>query len=316
MRSEFQFLKDLRETYNLGHIGDDCAILPMGPETDLLLTADLLVEDIDFRLEWAPAGAIGHKALAVSLSDIAAMGGTAKWAMLSLGVPAHLWKSDFLDEFYEGWHKLAHQHNVELVGGDISKAPDKLIIDSIVGGEVRKGTAITRSGALAGDLIAVTGSLGGGAGGLRLLDGVEISKVSTEHHGSLKQKQLQPEPQLSIGKLLYQSGLVHSMIDVSDGLSSDLALICQKSLTGARIYAEKIPVNPDLEDLAWDEQLDLALNGGEDFELLFTADPKKISGLDHIAFTVIGEITANIGNIELINNGKTSDLPAKGYTHF
>src|SRR5690606_17411987 len=147
-----------------------CAVLPFDGENDLLITSDLLAEDIDFRLDWTTPELLGHKALAVSLSDIAAMGGEPSWALLSIGVPENLWDGDFLDRFYEGWHFLAHQHGVELIGGDVSRVGDKLVIDSTVLGKVARGKAIPRSGAKVGDAIYVTGSLGGAAAGLRLLE--------------------------------------------------------------------------------------------------------------------------------------------------
>ena len=160
-RSEFDFIQNIKNKFLLGRVGDDCAVLPKNDKTDLLVTADMLVEEIDFRLAWTTPGLLGHKALAVSLSDIAAMGGQPVWAMISIGVPEKLWKTDFLDRFYDGWFALARQFNVELVGGDVSRTPDKVTIDSIVGGEVEKGRAVLRSSANPGDAIFVTGTLGG-----------------------------------------------------------------------------------------------------------------------------------------------------------
>ena len=163
MPTEFQFIENLKIKYSLPKIGDDCAVLPKDSRTDLVITTDLLVEDIDFRLDWSKPEFIGHKALAVSLSDVAAMGAKPVWSMVSIGVPEHIWKSDFVDEFYLGYMNLAKLYGVELVGGDISKTPDKIVIDSIAAGEVEKGKAILRSGAKVGDLIFVTGELGGAA---------------------------------------------------------------------------------------------------------------------------------------------------------
>src|SRR5688500_5710321 len=160
MRSEFDFIRHIKKKYDLKHVGDDCAVLPKDSKTDLIITADMLVEDIDFRLGWTTGELLGAKALAVSLSDIAAMGGTPKWAMLTIGFPKRLWNTDFVDKFYLGWTTLADHHGVELVGGDVSRTPAKLVIDSIVAGEVPKGEAILRSGANPGDSIFVTGSLG------------------------------------------------------------------------------------------------------------------------------------------------------------
>ena len=142
MVSEFEFIDNIRVKYGLDRIGDDCAVLPKDSDNDLLLTADMLIEDIDFRLEWTTPEFLGHKSLAVSLSDIAAMGGVPKWGMLSIGVPENLWNIDFLDRFYDGWLELASGYGVELVGGDVSRSPDKLVIDSVAGGEIAKGKAI------------------------------------------------------------------------------------------------------------------------------------------------------------------------------
>src|SRR6476646_949269 len=141
MRSEFQFINDVKWRYNLRKVGDDCAVLPKDDKADLLITSDMLVENVDFRLDWATPEQIGHKALAVSLSDIAAMGGSPKQAMLSIAIVENLWKGDFLDRFYEGWHHLAHQCGVELIGGDISSTSGPLTIDSTVLGEVARGRA-------------------------------------------------------------------------------------------------------------------------------------------------------------------------------
>ena len=169
MPSEFQFIENLKKKYSLEKIGDDCAVLPKDSRNDLVITTDLLVEDIDFRLDWSKPEFIGHKSLAVSLSDVAAMGAKPVWSMVSIGVPGHVWKTDFVDEFYEGYMNLAKKYDVELIGGDVSKTPDKIVVDSIAAGEVKKGKAIRRSGAKAGDLIFVTGELGGASAGLKLL---------------------------------------------------------------------------------------------------------------------------------------------------
>src|SRR5215213_1659564 len=144
MPSEFEFIRNIKEKYALRHVGDDCAVLAKNVETDLVITADMLLEDIDFRLEWTTPEMLGHKALAVSLSDIAAMGGTPKWAMLSIGIPADVWSNKFVEKFYEGWFALAKLHKVELIGGDVSRTPDKIVIDCVAAGETKKGKAIKR----------------------------------------------------------------------------------------------------------------------------------------------------------------------------
>mgnify|MGYP000126710000 CR=1 FL=1 len=276
MRSEFDFIENLRNNFNFSAIGDDCAVLPKSSTHDLLISADMLVEDIDFRLEWAPPKCIGHKALAVSLSDIAAMGGRPTHSLLSIGIPEKLWKTDFVDEFYEGYTKLAKQFDVELVGGDISKTPDKVVVDSVVLGEVPKSKAILRSGAKPSDLIYVTGELGGAHAGLNLLESGEFfGNLEDASKDSLISKQLSPLP--LAGEAFLE--IATSMIDISDGLSGDLANICRASKVGAKIDANKLPFNENLSSFysQKSEQIDIALNGGEDFELLFTVNPKNIS---------------------------------------
>lgn len=323
MKTEFEFIEAMRRRFNLSKIGDDCAVLPKNSKTDLVITTDLLVEDIDFKLEWSKPEFIGHKALAVSLSDVAAMGAKPIWAILSIGVPEAIWKTDFVERFYDGYMRLASKFNVELVGGDVSKTPDKIVIDSIAAGEVKKGKAVLRSGAKVGDLIFVTGELGGAAGGLNLL--AENFRYKWEEkiwRKHLLLKQLQPFPQNSDGEFLRENNLANSMIDLSDGVSNDLAHICQASKVGAKIFADKIPFDVKLKSIAktFDEKIDFALNGGEDFELLFTVNPKKYfryeNQFKNRKFFHIGEIIANVEIIELIYKDRTEILQPKGFQHF
>jgi thiamine-monophosphate kinase len=307
MPSEFEFIERMKSRYSLKLIGDDCAVLPKDDETDTLITSDLLVQDIDFRLDWARPDQIGHKALAVSLSDVAAMGGTAKWGMISLGIPEKLWETGFADEFYEGWHRLAAKFGVQMIGGDLSRTPDKVVIDSIVLGEVPQGKAILRSGAKIGDGIYVTGSLGAAAGGLHSLE-------NTLSIAALEEKQLQPVPELSSANMLQDIGFTTSLIDLSDGLSSDLDHICSASGVGATLYTESIPVDPHLlEHFPSGMCFDMALNGGEDLRLLFTSPSQEtIKGAIRI-----GEVTANTGLIELLDDeNRRTRVEPRGFRHF
>jgi thiamine-monophosphate kinase len=313
---EFDFINNIKKKYSLGLVGDDCAVLPRDEWTDLLVTSDMLIEGIDFRLDWTTPRMLGYKALAVSLSDIAAMGGTPSWALLSIGVPQALWNTGFLDEFYEGWHELAGPHDVELAGGDVSRIHGGFVIDSTVGGFVAKGKAIRRSGSSPGEAIYVSGTLGGAAAGLKqLLEGL---RGSPDNLPSMMLRQLRPFPNVQLAKRLQTEGLAAAMIDISDGLSSDLVHICQASKTGARVYADKIPFDADLLDWAgsFEGALELAMHGGEDFELLFTADPEKLFAAGLAGVTRIGEMTGNPGNIELIRNDEVRPLPPLGYRHF
>lgn len=320
MSGEFQFIENLKKRFLLSKIGDDCAVLPKDSKTDLVITTDLLVEDIDFRLDWTRPEFLGHKALAVSLSDVAAMGAKPVWAMLSIGVPQKIWQTDFVKKFYDGWFRLAKKYNVELVGGDVSKTPDKIVVDSIAAGETKKGKAVLRSTANPGDSIFVTGNLGGAAGALGLLMSGTRYEISKDK--KLLARQLKPEPQTEIGRLLGEKSLATAMIDLSDGLAGDLAHVCRLSRVGARIYADRIPFDKNLKSLkkSLSEKLNLVLHGGEDFELLFTVSRKKIFQLEkHLAahkISCIGEVTANTEIIELVGDKKVQILKRKGFTHF
>jgi thiamine-monophosphate kinase len=311
MNSEYAFIEKIKKKYNLTKIGDDCAVIPKDKKHYFVVTTDLLVEDIDFRRSWMIPKFLGHKALAVSLSDIAAMGGKPKFAMLSIGIPENIWKTNFVDDFYKGWHKLAKKFNVELVGGDVSKTPDKIVIDSIVFGEVERNKAVMRSTANVGDQIFVTGKLGGAALGLKYLE------EKNEGFDKFKKLQLKPNPRIVEGQFLKQ--IATSMIDISDGLSSDLKHICDASKVGAKIFFEKIPTfsNKFPENLASEIQnSDFIFDGGEDFELLFTVNSKNILDKKLANFHHLGEITENVGNIELIRDSKSMILQPKGYQHF
>ena len=304
----------------------------MGYET--IITTDLLIEDIDFRRAHMPARALGHKALSVSLSDIAAMGARPRYALLSVGVPADVWRTRWLDQFYEGFFALAARTGITLIGGDVSRTPQRIVIDSIVLGEARRGRAVLRSTARPGDQIFVTGTLGGASAGLRILESVTTKRTtrtrqratnarqSTAARAQLIQRQLQPEPRLAWGALLGDKRLASAMIDLSDGLSSDLAHLCRESNVGALIEASHIPIDPriasaDINDL---DALTLALDGGEDFELLFTVRPQHVARLprelDGMPIAHIGEVRASSAGIKILVNGRPRTLKPRGFIHF
>jgi thiamine-monophosphate kinase len=300
-------------------IGDDAAVLRPRAGFDLIITADLLVEGVDFRLDrgWTSPRDLGHKALAVSLSDAAAMGARPRFCLLSVGVPRKLWRGRFLEEFYEGVRALAERFGVRIIGGDTSRTPDGVVIDSVVLGEVRRGRALTRGGASVGDQIFVTGALGGAAAGLKILESV---RVRTSRGLVLRQRR--PEPRVEWGALLSEKGLATSLIDLSDGLSSDLAHVCRESGVGARVEAASLPLDPLLAQagIDGDEALRLALDGGEDFELLFTADSRKASRLPRevggVPVTRVGEVTSERGKVRLVREGKARLLKPGGFEHF
>ena len=307
-------------------IGDDAAVIRQFAGRETVITTDLLVEEIDFLLDAAPARLLGHKALAVSLSDIAAMGARPRWALLSIGVPGDIWRSAFLDQFYEGFFALADRYAVTLVGGDVSRTPERVVIDSIVLGEVSRAPAILRSGARPGDHIFVTGALGGAAAGLRLiLGGARLLKRAprrreTQRAERLLLRHLCPQPRVRWGAALCEGRLATAMIDISDGLSSDLAHLCRESNVGARIEASRIPVDPLIAEAQDFDPLSLALHGGEDFELLFTVRPRSLarlpSEIDGLPVTYIGDVTDEREGIRLVHQGRARSLKPTGFTHF
>lgn len=317
MKGEFDFIHYIKKSFGLRAIGDDCAVLPKNDHFDLVVTADLMIEEIDFRLDRTAPEDLGHKALAISLSDVAAMGAKPVWGMLTLGIPDCLWESDFTKRFYDGWSELAREFDVELVGGDISRSPDKLVIDSIVGGDVEKGRAILRSGARAGDRIYVSGRLGGAAGGLRVLDRLGSGSAPSESEARLVGRQLRPTPRVTLGRYLLENEIASAMIDLSDGLSSDIHHICEESGVGAELDASLLPIDADLRNpFGSDELVALALNGGEDFELLFTVPPERTEILENQDVTSIGSVTQNAGVVLLNDAGKQVVLRPSGYRHF
>lgn len=312
-------------------IGDDAAVFSSVAGRDVVVTTDLLVEDVDFRRDTTQPDLLGHKALAVSLSDIAAMGARPRWALLSLGVPEPIWNSEFLDSFYSGFFELATRYGVTLVGGDVSRTLDKVVIDSIVIGESPKAGAIFRSGAQPGDQIFVTGFLGDAAAGLRLLErGARLQSApesfeSEENHqlDYLLLRQLQPEPRVGWGILLGEQQAATAMIDISDGLSSDLNHLCSESKVGALVDSVSIPIDPLVKELAGRRALDplmLALHGGEDFELLFTVKAEMAANLparvDGVSLTRIGEIKELSCGVRISEGSREWNLEPGGWEHF
>jgi thiamine-monophosphate kinase len=341
--NEFEFIERLRSQANsrkhstrvLTGIGDDASIISQSPGRDLIVTTDLLIEGVDFHRNATPAALLGHKALAVSLSDVAAMGARPFWSFLAIGMSREEWSTTFKDEFYEGFFALADHFGVTLAGGDISESRRGIIIDSIVLGEVASGAAIKRSTARPGDQIYVTGTLGGAAAGLKLIElGARVSEPGAVATGpgertdddaiqTLLVRQLRPQPRVGWGIVLGEQQLASAMIDLSDGLSSDLNHLCKESNVGAVIDAAAIPLDEDVRHLCGRRALDplaLALHGGEDFELLFTVAPENVTRLpkkvDGAAISRIGEITDQMGSVKITEQNHVWDLRPRGFEHF
>ena len=320
-------------------IGDDCALLRLKPGEELAVTTDLSIVGRHFRLEWQPPNAIGHRTLARGLSDLAAMGARPVAAFLSLGLPGPLvhkpkerekWSrsqkpnESWLDGFLDGFFALASAHQVPLAGGDLAESP-LAVADIVLTGAVRQGKALLRSGARPGHLLYVTGSLGGSAAGLALMQKLSQAIAQTPADPPLPARlpahlkaalvpHLYPTPRIAQGLWLARRSLATAAIDVSDGLSTDAAHLCQESGVGVEIDAAALPIHPGAT-------LAQALHGGEDYELLFTAAPtaripRSITG---VAVTRIGRILAlRAGKplVTLLTEDGTQPLQPQGWQHF
>jgi thiamine-monophosphate kinase len=311
-------------------IGDDAAVIRSTSGKDLVVTTDLLIEGVDFRRDTTTPELLGHKALAVSLSDIAAMGARARWGLVSIGLTEDIWQSGFAERLYDGYFNLANQYGVDLAGGDVSRTPERIVIDSIVIGECESGRAVLRRGAAPGDQIFVTGFLGDAAAGLRLIErGARVHSSSgpkrLEEHSidRLLLRQLRPDPRVGWGLLLGEQQLASAMIDISDGLSSDLNHLCKESGVGAVIDAGRIPIDQVVTEICGRRALDplmLALHGGEDFELLVTVKAENVGKLpkrvDGIAVTAIGTIEEQSHGVKISEGPRVWNLEPGGWEHF
>jgi len=301
--------KSVRKRGVAAGIGDDCAILRIPPAHEALVTTDFSLEGVHFRREWHDPETIGHRCLTRGLSDIAAMGGDPIAAFLSLALPGNLPQS-WVDRFLKGLLKLADAFGVSLAGGDTAESPGGVLADIVVVGSVPRGKAVRRSGARPGDCIYVTGDLGGSAATLTLLlSGQKLRPGDFAPH-------FRPKPRIGVGRILREKGLASAMIDMSDGLSTDLAHICEESGVGAEIHAESIPV-ATIGKPARNVGLHFALHGGEDYELLFTAPPARriparVAG---VPITEIGSITRG-QRVVLTKSGMKAELPPQGWQHF
>jgi thiamine-monophosphate kinase len=293
-------------------IGDDCAVLRLLPRQDSLITTDLTLEGIHFRRDWHSPEVVGHRCLVRGLSDIAAMGGEPVAAFLSIALPRDLTQS-WVGRFLRSLVDLAAKYGVGLAGGDTAESLRGILADIVVVGTVPKGKAILRSGARPGDGIYVTGELGGSA--------AAVARMRKKPKGKLNPKYFPrhffPEPRLEVGRILREKGLASAMIDTSDGLSTDLAHICEESGVGAEILAEAIP-RASIGKPSREVDLQFALHGGEDYELVFTVPRgKHVSNrIAGVPVTHIGQITRRRQMFLLNESGVGCELEAKGWEHF
>lgn len=323
MVSEDQLIERVRRWFpNKGDglrmgIGDDAAVLHPRVGAEWVVTTDAFFENVHFLRKIHPAKAVGFKALARATSDIAAMGARARYFFLTLGLPDSC-TGAWLDDFLGGMARAARRFGLILAGGDTTKYPFVVASFTVVG-DIDRGRAILRSGARPGDLLCVSGRLGEAELGLRL---IQRKLYKQKRWTKLLKKHFYPEPRLAWGEWLAAHRCATSMIDTSDGLSTDLGHVCKASGVGAIVWAAKIPVvkiPPDLQRLGL-HPLELALHGGEDYELLFTVPkkfsrkmPRKVAG---IPLTIIGEITREKKIILLRPDGHGEPLQPKGWDPF
>jgi thiamine-monophosphate kinase len=291
-------------------IGDDCAILQVAPGQQLLVTTDFSLEGIHFRTEWHAADSVGHRCLTRGLSDIAAMGGEPVAAFLSLAVPAST-PQRWVDQFFEGLLRLAREHSVTLAGGDIAQSPDGILADITVLGTVPEGKAITRAGASPGDSIYVTAELGAPVAVLEQM----FAEPSRRFRASTYPAHFYPQPQLAVARALRDKNIPSAMIDISDGLSTDIANLCYESNVGAVIHENAIP----LASVGRHEvELRHALHGGDEYQLLFTVSPEHRvpAQLAGVPLSLIGYITDGDEIALEHENGYTTELEPEGWQHF
>lgn len=304
-------------------VGDDAAVLDIGGEELLVATCDAQVEDTHFRLRNRDPHDLGRRVLAVNLSDIAAMGARPRFALISLLLPATL-DAAILDGIYAGLREEAAHFGVAIVGGNIARNAERLIIDITLLGTGRRGQLLQRNNAQPGDVIMITGHLGSASAGLLILEDQQLaSKITQESLTAVLAAQRTPTPRVKAGQWLAQHN-VTTAIDISDGLAADLSHICEASGVDATIAAETLPMLPEvvtIAKLAGREPQDLALYGGEDYELLFTVPAERADRLAHELFTATGVKAIAIGSIvqgkalTLIRQGQPSPLLAAGWDH-
>ena len=316
---------NLTNPHSLLGVGDDSAIIELNDKESLLLTTDLLVEGIHFNLMYVPLKHLGYKAVSIGISDICAMNGKAEQITVSIAVSSKF-PVEALDELYDGINLACDDFHVDLVGGDMSSSVSGLVISISAVGRVDSNKITLRSGAIANDIIMVSGTLGASYLGLQILEREnEVFKVNPvvqpelDGFDALIKRQLKPEARIDVVELLDNLGIVPtSMIDISDGLASDLFHLCEKSKLGCQLFEEKIPMDDLTKITAIDFNISpttCALNGGEDYELLFTVaqiDFDKVAG--NPSFTPIGYMTTQEDGKYLIDaNGELIPLKAQGW---
>ncbi|MBW1818724.1 MAG: thiamine-phosphate kinase [Deltaproteobacteria bacterium] len=326
---EFGFIRSIMDDCHFGKerlikgIGDDCAVLGPYEGNALLVTTDLLVEDVHFLLSKTPPDHLGRKAVAVNLSDIAAMGGEARHLFVSIAIPPAV-NVETLHDIYGGIKAMCSRYRVNLLGGDTSASPERLMINITVLGEMPEDEVLYRSGARPGDVVFVTGTLGDSLAGLKIIQ--EEWQVSEPFRSELIHAHHLPVPFLEPGRLAARSHLASAMIDLSDGLMADLGHICEQSGVGAEIHANRLPISEALKASSKANALvphEAALSGGEDYRLLITVPPQNKTPFQDMfsdgkpcPLYPIGEMRESGGIRIMGENGREITPAAVGFDHF
>lgn len=313
-----KILSHKKDTSVVVGIGDDAAVVKPAASKQFVCTTDVLLESVHFDLRYTDFADLGWKALAVNLSDLAAMGAVPRWSLISLVVRDRITVPQ-IESLYHGIRLCARANGVAVVGGNMAKSKHELSITVVVLGEVEPGRAVQRSGASPGEIIAVTGRPGLSKVGL----GVLTERMAARSYSNAIRAHRRPRPRIgTMMQLLEKRIRPKACIDVSDGLLADLDHLCKASGTGALIELGQVPVHPAVARWAKTKRIDplsFVLNGGEDYELLMTFDPKSFVRAKRLLgrhLTMIGRITKSLGIVGLGQNGKTCGLRPQGYTHF
>lgn len=309
-KSEFGFIGDIATMFgSLPHhgfepIGDDCTVLPMGDEA-LVMTTDMLIEDVHFLRFASSAEEVGHKSLMVNISDVAAMGAKPVATLLSIALPESA-QGEWAERFMRGYHEASQREGVALVGGDTTASKDKIAINVVAIGRAPMKNIKRRSEAKVGDVIAVTGKLGASSKGLVDIMFGDLNTAAAKHHRL-------GQARTAEGAWLGARSEVHAMMDISDGIASDIKHIMELSKVGAEIHIDKIPTDYDIR---------FATTGGEDYELLLTVEANRFDSLaeefsiaTETTLTKIGTITES-NTLSWLENGAPADIELKGFTHF
>jgi thiamine-monophosphate kinase len=318
----------LKNETSIFGVGDDAAVIDGGPDEFLLVSTDTLVEGVHFNLMYMPLKHLGYKAVAVNVSDICAMNGKAEQITVSIAV-SNRFSLEALEELYAGIKLACLEYDVDLVGGDTTSSVSGLMIGVTAIGRVKKEEIVYRSGAKEFDLLVVSGDLGGAYMGLQLLEREKdvfksnpMIQPDLDGHDYIMQRQLKPEARHDIIKYLKELGVKPtSMIDVSDGLASEILHLCKSSNVGCHVYDEKLPIDAKTSMTALDFNLDpstCALNGGEDYELLFTIKQSDFEIIQsNPNFSIIGHITNVEDGVYFVDkSGSAVTLKAHGWKHF